>query len=104
MLEYDNSAFYYFTLSLISIYLLPVTLVLLKQVRCVALTKCCPGVSSSGPAHKEGKGCCYVCLTSCWRGGSCFAYCKNKIICLFTLIYLQSRPLPNTAEGWTVPS
>lgn len=35
MLEYDNSAFYYFTLSLISIYLVPVTLVLLKQVgRC----------------------------------------------------------------------
>lgn len=33
MLEYDNSAFYYFTLSLISIYLLPVTLVSLKQVR-----------------------------------------------------------------------
>lgn len=32
MLEYDNSAFYYFTLSLISIYLVPVTLVLLKQV------------------------------------------------------------------------
>lgn len=32
MLEYDNSAFYYFTLSLISIYLVPVTLVSLKQV------------------------------------------------------------------------
>lgn len=32
MLEYDNSAFYYFTLSLISIYLLPVTLVSLKQI------------------------------------------------------------------------
>eukprot|EP00903_Cladosiphon_okamuranus_P005360 g5354.t1 len=32
MLEYDNSAFYYFTLSLISIYLVPVTLVLLKQI------------------------------------------------------------------------
>lgn len=37
MLEYDNSAFYYFTLSLISIYLVPVTLVLLKQVRVVRL-------------------------------------------------------------------
>lgn len=32
MLEYDNSAFYYFTLSLISIYLVPVTLVSVKQV------------------------------------------------------------------------
>ncbi|CAB1121292.1 unnamed protein product [Ectocarpus sp. CCAP 1310/34] len=32
MLEYDNSAFYYFTLSLISIYLVPVTLVSLKQI------------------------------------------------------------------------
>lgn len=32
MLEYDNSAFYYFTLSLISIYLVPVTLVSLQQV------------------------------------------------------------------------
>lgn len=33
MLEYDNSAFYYFTLSLISIYLVPVTLAALQQVR-----------------------------------------------------------------------
>lgn len=32
MLEYDNSAFYYFTLSLISIYLVPVSLVSLQQV------------------------------------------------------------------------
>lgn len=32
MLEYDNSAFYYFTLSLISIYLVPVTLGSLQQV------------------------------------------------------------------------
>eukprot|EP00904_Undaria_pinnatifida_P013204 jgi/Undpi1/9013/HiC_scaffold_26.g11474.m1 len=32
MLEYDNSAFYYFTLSLISIYLVPVTLVSLQQI------------------------------------------------------------------------
>ncbi|CAN0363380.1 unnamed protein product [Ectocarpus sp. 6 AP-2014] len=32
MLEYDNSAFYYFALSLISIYLVPVTLVSLKQI------------------------------------------------------------------------
>lgn len=39
MLEYDNSAFYYFTLSLISIYLVPVTLVSLQQVRYVAYVR-----------------------------------------------------------------
>lgn len=52
MLEYDNSAFYYFTLSLISIYLVPVTLVLLKQVGVVRVGVDY-GSSAAGYREKE---------------------------------------------------
>ncbi|CAM9586842.1 unnamed protein product [Choristocarpus tenellus] len=39
MLEYDNCAFYYFTLSLVSICLVPVTITLASQVYCTAFAE-----------------------------------------------------------------
>lgn len=52
MLEYDNSAFYYFTLSLISIYLVPVTLVVFQQVQssCNTTNTAGTGVMASSAA------------------------------------------------------
>lgn len=61
MLEYDNSAFYYFTLSLISIYLVPVTLMSLQQV-CLPfeILPCCGNVFEMVEVTFENMSCRHV--------------------------------------------